>query len=158
MPKIEHRAAHSEEVNWAPDVMAAGTPNLSIQLQNSACAVLCTGGCRLGLKGDGLSPPGGSVNYIEQVGESLIGRQWADQVDVHVAETSGRDRDVLWTCLSILPCWQVRQALAMAATSVAAHFQTNLARMRRLEACLPGWMLLWMVSKTCFLKIEGLLA
>ena len=44
-------------------------------------------------------------------------------------------------CLSTgtLPCWQVKHTLAMVAVSLAARFQTNLARMRHLEACVPGW-------------------
>ena len=49
----------------------------------------CTGGCRRGLKGNGLSPPGGSVYYCEQVGESLRGRQGADQVHVWLKRLEG---------------------------------------------------------------------
>ena len=61
----------------------------------------------------------------------------------------------MWMCLCILPCWQVRHARAMSATSEEAHFHTNLERMSRLEARVPGWAMPWIVSNTCCLKVAG---
>ena len=77
-------------MNWAPRsyVITAGMPNLVIKSRNSTHAQAAAGVD---------SPPGGFVNYREQVGESFRGRQGSNQnqVHVHVAETSGKHRDVL---------------------------------------------------------------
>ena len=127
-------------------------PNLVIKSRNSTHAQAAAGVD---------SPPGGFVNYREQVGESFRGGQGADPVHLHVAETSGRNRDVLGPHVDVpeyLTLLAGQQALVMAATSAVARFQTNLARMRRLEAAYLGGRCCGWSQKPVVGKIEGLLA
>ncbi len=86
------RAAHREEVNWAPssDVMTAGTPNHPSLKQCIRAVYCCSGSDRYRL-----GTAGGSVNDDEQIGETFGGRQWADQVYVYVAEMAGGYPNVL---------------------------------------------------------------
>jgi len=117
-------------------------------------------GCGGG-KGNSLWPSRGSINHGEDVGFPLRGRKGANNVNVDVGKTAGRDWDRNWRrgnmdidfgflTKNTLP------SLAQRVRSLAIACHKKREETRRRVALMPGWPRVWMWSKICLRKEIGM--
>ena len=140
MLRSSHSAAHTAEVNCEPlsEVMAAGTPKRAIQPRKRARAQSAAEVLASGTTSAHCMVRSMMVKRYVQPSEAGRGPTRSTCTWLKQQPGTGMWSGFTCTCLVVLPHWQERHARDHKVMSAAARFHTNLKRIRRLVARIPG--------------------
>ena len=129
------------------EVMAAGTPKRATQPRNRARAQSAADVAASGTASAHRVVRSMMVKRYVQPPELGSGPTRSTWMWLNRRPGTGMWRGLRCTCLMILPRWQVRHARVHAVMLAAAPLHTNLERIIRLVARIPGWEMLCIFSK-----------